>query len=871
MKLYSVPPIGERVKNPRDAMPVSEPIPLTGCRHDLFGHALKACGILRALNVCAADGHADPDAEAWWDTDTGIFQIRSPKYPTPDQLIGFFEKHYRPTPIFSPWNKGGGLDDKQEVVITFTKDVQSKTGVTKAGKPTEEDVTNLVRFLFKNRSSLAAAGLEVRKKIRSVRQKLPTKGDFYFVVEDSVVVARLEPTEGVNRRIQQKTTGEKAVMANVERVLASDAVVQEALRLGRDFFIRFQASETYQERRELLARYRDQLDDRVVPALDAVFATHTIRTDENPAFLERGKAGNSEIFRSFWSYFLEFRKQPRSQVEAALWGGTAGQFEGIDAPGAPFFPDQIKTYNNGLTWVLQMFPFCALDYLLAVEGALALRGSAARLLGARNGNFGAFPFIFETADDMTDDSGAVQGTALSLWLPVWNCPATFVELESFILDSQARLPGREARFTAEFARAIRSQGVDAGFAGYQEFRFKMKGARVPWVCTGRYLATNAAMTLTDTAELLRPLDETGFLDQLRLHEKSGRSSPHRFPAKILDAMEYGMSEGEPHRFLTILERLFEVTQLLTTSKRFRAAVSQPVFPRPLPQEPWLEALRGLEVEPEFEIARALASIVGHTPQRDGTRSNAEPFLGSILPLTLGRNSWYLSETPSPQAVWSGSDLCLDLSRVLARRYHDSRTDDQPALASPFPARLSTILRFIHGELDEARITRYAEALSLIGWHFTSTDRTKSQNQPQEMVVVEPSRPLPLAYAAIRSLLETELMRRQEEEKRRRCDSLRTLALLRERSSGGTAAATSEALHRLSIIGVPNPYDDQVRKEKPNLTGCDIVRVEPSVFLVAESLISRLAAAACIPLHWRDRFRLFRNVTLPQTKEFNKKI
>ncbi len=43
--------------------------------------------------------------------------------------------------------------------------------------------------------------------------------------------------------------------------------------------------------------------------------------------------------------------------------------------GIPFFPDAIKSYNQGTDWVTEDYPFCPLDYLLAVEGALAMRGA----------------------------------------------------------------------------------------------------------------------------------------------------------------------------------------------------------------------------------------------------------------------------------------------------------------------------------------------------------------------------------------------------------------------------------------------------------------------------------------------------------------
>ena len=132
---------------------------------------------------------------------------------------------------------------------------------------------------------------------------------------------------------------------------------------------------------------------------------------------------------------------------------------------------------------------CPLDYLLAVEGALsAMRGAVSKALGSNARSFAAFPFVFEGTEPTTDKDNEVQGLASAFWLPIWSRPTTFGELHSFILDSQARLPRKECRFSSDFTRAIRSQGIDAGFSAFQEFRFKMRGAEIPWAVAGRYVA-----------------------------------------------------------------------------------------------------------------------------------------------------------------------------------------------------------------------------------------------------------------------------------------------------------------------------------------------------------------------------------------------
>ena len=477
-------------------MPFPEPISITGCRHDAFGHALKAFGILRALNACAADEDADPDAEAWWDTDTGTFQLLSPKYPTAEALAGFFEKHYRPTPIFSPWNTGGGLDEKKEITFRLSrrpvagflwrnreklkllgmqpgkhrwraghllfdlKSGQDPSGLeppaqlvintqTTAGRRPRQKLEirwdpshaqKLTDFARQHLDSLVAAGLS--KRAREAIEKGPGLGEeTTFALKDPAQLAGIVDTADIEGVTRVKTSGKKAVMARVESTLSEDPMLISALRLAREHFQQFTEAEG-RGFRDAAAIYRDQLGDPATRALDAVMSIHTRVVSDNPAFLNRGcgEGDNSELFRSFWNCVLSFLEKPKPQIDAALFTSPGSTFSKEKAPGTPFFPDLIKTYNNGLNWILEVFPFCSLDYLLAVEGALTFRGSAARSLGARNSNFAAFPFVFETSEDMSDEKNDVKGPALSIWLPLWNRPATFAELESFILDSQARLP-----------------------------------------------------------------------------------------------------------------------------------------------------------------------------------------------------------------------------------------------------------------------------------------------------------------------------------------------------------------------------------------------------------------------------------------------
>jgi CRISPR-associated protein Csx17 len=768
---------------------MTQQLQLRGCRHDILGHYLKAVGLLRVLARCADKDHCDPDAEGWWDLENACFCLRSSKYDTRERLTEFFAVRYRPTPVFAAWNEEPGC---------------SSEGSEKLGVRPEWEAANKLS----------------QQVVKAEERKKP---------------------------------------ANYGKLVASEA---------------FEA-------------YREDSESSVAEALDAIASPFLRSKSENPMFLSKGIAGRAHIWRTHWEYltlFSELRhayqgaaakisenigtasqfQRVKEKAEAALrpiadslFGGVNTDAKPKKGKGTPFFPDAIKSYNIGSGWVTEEYPFNAMDYVLAVEGAFAMRGSVGRILTANARRFAAFPFVFDTGEEMVDDSGEVKGLSHSLWLPLWDTPVTFSELSSFVTDAQARLPGKEARFSAEFMRALYTQGVDAGFAGWQEFRFKMKASRVPWATTGRYLEPRFREDATQLNRALQPLDESRFLDQFEIRwngHKADPQSPHPVATAINSAMEAAMPDATPRRCVELLQTVFAACRKMTVSETFRKTLrGGPRFFRPLPMEDWYALFAGFDV-PEFRIARAVASIVGQQKQADGKYSEVLPMLGSLLPLKLGKNGWYLpSDERSYQAVWTGTDVCHDLAFVLARRYLDSLTDDQPALVSGFGAPLADVLAFSRGELDDHLIGRWIEALSLIGWR-ESTNVDEHRPEQQAHVV-------PIEYAALRVLLELECKQRKTGDiaKRR---SQQSIILLCQCSSSTLPVAVSEALRWISIWGVPNP-DRRSRSEKERLAGRDIIRMSASRFHPTVSS-TRLAAAVCIPVHWSERDRLFREISLPQT-------
>lgn len=860
-------------------MTTAHGLPLPGCRHDVLGHALKAIGVLRAITECAAPEDRDPSAEGWWDTDSATFRIRSDRYPDADSLAKYFTENYRPSPIIAAWNKSGGVTDKIEVTICG-------------------DQCLIERFRTENESQLTQVGLKRTKKLsKEGNLKFSTDTDNRPTVESVVAdfnsklvadesSAVQSPPNSLSVSAISKTSGKKdGTLPKITKLLKGDTVFAACLSLARECVDGLQAKTATQA---TMLGYRDRLPESVAESFDSLSAFHLATRNNNPLFVNRGQQGNTDIFRMYWENFIAFRKHPAMYTRASLFGERSTSHgvgkpdhtkkkskskskprgTGMKGKGTPFFPDAIKNYNQGLEWDTEAFPFCPMDYLLAVEGSLAMRGAVSKSLGSNARSYAAFPFVFEGYEPTTDRDGEVQGLAYSFWLPLWTRPTTFGELHSFILDAQARLPMKECRFTSDFARAIRSQGIDAGFAAFQEFRFKMKGADIPWPVAGRFINCSSTSTTSFLNELLAPVDESGFLNQFEF-DKERKADLHPYRVPVLEAIEDTAAEPDGKKILDVLCRLADLNTQLAKSKSLRKKIDKEervTFVPPLRCEDWAESLAELDGDREFEIARALASIRGRERQSSGSYSKVEPFLGSLLPLQRGQRNWFLPDPASPQAVWSGIDLHRDLAAILARRVIDSEADFRPALVGRCSARLTSILAFVRGELDDRRIARLVEALSLIDWQQSSTPNRTDAEQDAEAEQLDS---LPVAYAAVRSLVEIaceEVDVAGASSSSPRATVQRAVSLVTRQEPSMVAAGITEALRRLAIVGVPNTYGLDSRSQKPKLAGRDVIAVGAGqVQLQCESLLARrLAAAVLIPLDRQDRWKLFRAITLPQS-------
>lgn len=110
-------------------------IALEGLRPEPLASYLAALGVLRLVSE-----QLDPSAEGWWHQEQ--FHLKSQLEP--DSLTSFFLHGYRPTPLTSPWNAGGGFFNRP-ADSTITRVERSDDPRFEAYRQTLQTIDNILK------------------------------------------------------------------------------------------------------------------------------------------------------------------------------------------------------------------------------------------------------------------------------------------------------------------------------------------------------------------------------------------------------------------------------------------------------------------------------------------------------------------------------------------------------------------------------------------------------------------------------------------------------------------------------------------------------------------------------------------------------
>ncbi len=673
-------------------------IPLRGCRPEPLMSYLKALGVLRLVAE-----QKDPEARGRWVSATLMVSSSLDE----EDLESFFLKEYRPTPIVAPWSGGCGF---------FAKDNQAAVDeIASCETPRLEGYRRIVQLVRKTlleqekKTRLHAAAAKTlmgllggRKAGASLSSEL--KDGFTRAVEAGKGAAILSWFQQHNAELPDK------FIRDVRQAL------QKQLKDG------------------LLRRYRASFPDAFVVWMDCVLVLHDEGQSFPPLLGTGGNDGRLDFTQNFMQRLVDvgLAKGDCTESEACVRNalfrenasGLSSSAVGQFAPGRVGGPNA----TQGMEGESAVNPW---DFILMMEGALLLAGSAARRMGVNLPSKAAFPFTVRASPVgqgalRKADSSSARGET---WLPLWSRLASLAELRQVFSEGRAELGGSQSRNGVDIARAIASLGVDRGLSSFTRFGFLKRSGRA-------YLASSLGrfdVTVRQEVDLLRAIDP--WLNRFR--RACGKNAPPRFAAALrrLDASIFDFCQyGGAARFAEILCALGQIERELCLLGDKPGRIGDYVV-RPVPQlaQDWITACD--DGRTEFRIALALASI--QSQDKVGPlRSNLEP-----VGITAKGPRWV---ERGKAVVWSCADLCRNLTGILQRRMMDANRLGVSSLplTAIYRVPLPDVGAFLEGRTDDRRISELLWGAALI---------RQRNDWPRPQAARGTVVPIPRAYALLKLL------------------------------------------------------------------------------------------------------------------------
>ena len=571
------------------------------------------------------------------------------------------------------------------------------------------------------------------------------------------------------------------------------------------------------EKQGLLRRLRSRLPDSALPWLDVAAA----ETDEHLAFSPLLGTGGNDGRLEFTQNFMQRvgdivlntnRALNEGRLQMALFGlgdspltmAAVGQFD----PGGVGGPNGRPGFEAGSL----VNPW---DFVLMLEGSLFFLGSVARRFGGRPQLRGSFPFTVQPTAAGWGTMATTDGrdARAEIWLPLWPRPASLVELRRLFAEGRAQVGRRTARTGVDVARAVVSLGVDRGIAAFDRYGFQPRSGK-------NYLAIPLGrLSVEPRAHVDLLADVDGWLNELR-RVTTTQGAPDRYARALRtveDAIFAYCQYGGVRRLQAVLASLGSAERNLAVPGPAHALM------RPLPglSPEWVRTCA--DGSPEYRIAVALAAIAGASG----------PIRRQLEAVAPDGKRWKWADGARGVA-WEGESLSRNLAAILARRMLEAEQGERregavdgpnPALRSHATVALGDVQRFLHGQVDDARIADLLWALAAIRWEAVGRDQLPASNS-------EDPADLPRAYALLKLMyLPVPLLSAIGEPVAIPADP----AVLSRLRAGDLPAATRIAYRRLHARGF-QPFGEA----RPG-------RLEPPDFVCPAHVQSRLAAALLIPI------------------------
>ena len=705
---------------------------LGGCSPTPLAHYLKALGVLRLVAE-----QADAGARGWWEGERFFLATVLDK----EELLRFFLDQYRPTPLLAPWNGGSGF---------------FRTWDAKAKKLRNSKNLRALESLLSQKS----------ERWNSFRDAYQTALIAVSAVLKETNVDELSDKERRELLIVPKGSGPVFPVADKDHDKEN---IQKTM-------VRWCAANTFYR-----ACIVDASKKIAYPSLWASGGN-----DGNIDFTAR-HFENLEI-----TLLTESSSRSLSWLDSAIFGGlTHGVLSGTKGKVGQFLPAGAGGANSvsgfGSQHDTQLNPW---DFVLMMEGAVALTASTTRRLGSRQSPGAAAPFAiggqgaaYASAAD-TDESPSGEQ-----WMPLWGGPLTYSELRRLLAEGRAQLGAKPVQEPLDMARAIARHGAARGISEFQRYGYiERNGQSNLAVPLGRFRVPDQ---VSPRLACLDDLDAWFVRLRRAARDKGAPARLKMSERRLADALfSIVQHPDEAQRWQAVLVGLAGVEAILATGTGYKAGPVPPL------RAEWVTVADDGAVEFRLAVACALQAGSAHR----GTRPGVGGVRRHWLPLAEknGRRRFATSGTAGQARLSPGSDVVMhgrsgieDAIALVRRRLIESAQRGERSLplfaavnAAVTPADLAQLVR---GAVDLDRTMTLARALMALdarGWARNPFPprSDKSDERPDD------------AWLVLRlSLLSWPL----EDGRRIPLDT----AIFRRLESGDAATALELARRRLQAAGI----------------------------------------------------------------------
>ena len=474
---------------------------LRGCKAEPLLSYLAGLGVVRL-----ATEQLDPEVSAYWQGDHLVIESEFDD----SELVEFFVRDYKPTPLIAPWNASGGFQDGRK---RFSEEIIGRIELTDSER------------LSPYRKAIKAARntWEKARKYKMIECN---------VTKDGKVVGKVAKKHKLKFiELCRSTFPDEALSWLDASVILLDDKETYPLILGTGGNLgRMDFSSNFLRCLKLLGIADDNSDSD-----DEEQVCSEVSHEDRVGSLVRNA-------------LFDYKRVELDSVRTGQFDPSGGEVPNSSSG------DRVAFLAN--PWA----------FVLAMEGAVVFACAAARKLSSegQSGNAKAsMPFTVDSTAAGYESVSVEENPKGELWVPLWRAPLSYREISYLISEGRSQWGRKQSKSGLDFVRAIATLGVDRSIDQFVRYLIsKRRGDSFIATPIGRF---EVSPRVRIESELLRQLDL--WVDSVR----STNSPPMiKTAVSALERAQFEVARfGGASRLQAVLTSLAEVEQAISRSPKYQ--------------------------------------------------------------------------------------------------------------------------------------------------------------------------------------------------------------------------------------------------------------------------------------------------------------